>query len=259
MTIRKNQYLICLIAMLTLYSCHNHREEFHDITTYLQSNFEFSNNVLKKNRKAYYNLIHDRPSLKIKELNELDAQLDLLIFKIDNSILNNDIDLEKTIAESNQIFSGLQKIISYKKDRSLQKFEQPQASSDELILNYLKNKLVIAMANGFEYANGFTNTGHVFPKGVDSIITSKTENGIKLTLASKLGQSITENRDIVINSIKFNGQEKNLYFKLKDNYAFADIELDSLQTGYYEITGTLKFYDRHGEVRSHFSREFKVD
>ena len=242
-----------------LCNCNNQHEELNDMNSFLKRNYEFSNSVLETNRKEYHNLIYDRPSLKIKELDRLDSQLDLLIFKIDNSILNNDIDLEKTITESNQILSELQKITKHIEDHSFQEFERPKTNSNELTLNYLKNKLVIAMANAFKYATGFTISGPVYPSGVDSIITSNTENGIKLTLTSKLGQSITENRHIVVNSIKFNGQEKKVYFKLKDNYAFADIEFDSLQSGTYQISGILKFHDKKGEVQSQFDKEFIVE
>ncbi|WP_179321170.1 hypothetical protein [Winogradskyella helgolandensis] len=255
----KNHFLVYFIAISTLFSCNNQQEELNEMNSFLKTNYEFSNRILDSNRADYYTLIQEKPSLKIEELNQLDSQLDKLIFKIDNAILNKEFDLEKTIAESNHILRELKKIVKHIEDYSFQEFEQPKTNSNELVLNYLKNRLVIATINAFEYANGFTSTEPKFERAVDSIITSKTENGIKLTLTSKFGQSITENRHVVINSIKFNGQEKKVYFKLKDNYSFADIEFDSLQSGTYKIDGLLKFYGRYGEVESWFEREFIVE
>jgi len=255
----KNQFLIYFTVIFTLFACNKQQDELNEMNSFLKTNYEFSNRILKSNRANYYTLIQEKPSLKIEELNQLDSQVDILIFKIDNAILNKDYDLEKIIAESNEIFRELKKIVKYIEDYSFQEFEQPKTNSNELVLNYLKNRLVIATINAFEYANGFTSTEPKYERAVDSIITSKTENGIKLTLTSKFGQSITENRHIVINSIKFNGQEKKVYFKLKDNYSFADIEFDSLQSGTYKIDGLLKFYGRYGEVESWFEREFIVE
>ena len=255
----KNQFLIYFFAIFSLLSCSNQKEELKEMNSFLITNFEFSNKILDSNRTDYYTLIQERPSLKIAELNQLDSQLDKLIFKIDNAILNKEVDLEKTIAESNHIFRELKKIVKHIKHYSFQEFEQPKTNSNELVLNYLKNRLVIAMTNAFQFANGFTSSEPTNERAVDSVIPSKTENGIKLTLTSKYGQSITENRHIVINSIQFNGQEKKIYYKLKDNYSFADIEFDSLQSGTYKINGILKFYGRYGEVHSGFEREFKVE
>jgi len=255
----KNQFLFYFVLSFTLFACNNQQDELNEMNSFLKTNYEFSNRILDSNRASYYTIIQEKPSLKIEELNQLDSQVDLLIFKIDNAILNKDYDLENIIAESNQIFRDLKKIVKHIEDYSFQEFERPKTNSNELVLNYLKNRLVIATINAFDYANGFTSTEPTHDRAVDSIITSKTENGIKLTLTSKFGQSITENRHIEINSIKFNGQEKKIYFKLKDNYSFADIQFDSLQSGTYKIDGVLKFYGRYGEVESWFEREFEVE
>lgn len=54
-------------------------------------------------------------------------------------------------------------------------------------------------------------------------------------------------------------KKKKIYYKLKDNYSFADIEFDSLQSGIYKISGILKYYDRSGELESWFEKEFEVE
>jgi len=94
---------------------------------------------------------------------------------------------------------------------------------------------------------------------VDSIISQKTNSGIKLTLTSRFGQPIKENRHILINKIKFNGKEEKVDFELKENYSIADIELDSLRTGIYEINGILRFYHREQKFDIPFEKTIKVE
>ncbi|MBU2928453.1 hypothetical protein [Winogradskyella psychrotolerans] len=230
-----------------------------EMNSFLKTNFEFNNRILKSERRDYHTLIQELPSVKIDELDKLDSQFDLLIFKIDSLILTEEADIDKTISESNHIFRKAKEIVKNITHYSLEEFKKPKTNSNELILNHLKNRLVIAMSNAFQYANGFTLTSPTYTRGIDSIIASKTENGIKLTLTSKYGQSVPDNRDIIINSINFNGQEKKIYYKLKDNYSFADIEFDSLESGIYKISGILKYYERSGELESWFEKEFEVE
>ncbi len=255
----KNQFLIYFAIILTLFACNKKTDELNEMNSFLKTNFEFNNRVLKSERSDYHTLIQEIPSLKIDELDKLDSQFDLLIFKIDSLILIEETDIDKTISESNYIFRKAKKIVKNMADYSLEEFKKPKTDSNDLILNHLKNRLVIAMTNAFQYANGFTLSEPTYVRGVDSIITSKTENGIKLTLTSKYGQSVIDNRDILIKSIKFNGQEKKIYYKIKHNYSFADIEFDSLQNGIYKINGILKYYARSGELESWFEKEFKLE
>lgn len=255
----KNQILFYFLAIFVLFSCKNQQEELTEMKSFFKINYDFSNRILESERADYFNLIQEKPSLKIDKLNKLDLQFDLLIFKIDSLLLSKEVSLDKIIAESNHIFREVKKIVKNIENYSLKEFKQQKTNSNELVLNYLKNRLTIAMTNAFQFANGFTSTELILEKGVDSVITSKTENGIKLTLTSKYGQSIPKSRQIEINSIKHNGQKKNIYFKIKDNYSFADIEFDSLQSGIYKIKGTFKSYGRHGELKSWFEKEFKVE
>ena len=115
------------------------------------------------------------------------------------------------------------------------------------------------MAYAFEYASRQTySIDGLYKVKVDSIIQRKTDNGIKLTLTSRFGQPIKENRHILINKIELNGKEEKINFKLKDNFSFADIELDSLQTGNYKMNGILRFYHREQKFDIPFEKEFKV-
>ena len=255
----KNKFLFYFAIVLIFFACNKKADELKEMNLFLKTNFEFNHRILKSERRDYLTLIQEIPSLKIDELDKLDSQFDLLIFKIDSLILIQEADIDKTISESNHIFRKAKEIVKNISDYSLEEFKKPKTDSNELILNHLKNKLVIAMSYAFQYANGFTLSHPTYARGVDSIIASETENGIKLTLTSKYGQSVPDNRDILINSIKFNGQEKKIYYKLKDNYSFADIEFDSLQSGIYKINGILKYYGRNGELESWFEKEFEVE
>ena len=55
------------------------------------------------------------------------------------------------------------------------------------------------------------------------------------------------------------GKEEKVDCKLKDNYSFVDIELDSLQSGIYKINGILRFYNRKQKFDIPFEKEFKVE
>jgi len=230
------------------------------MNSFLQANFEFNNRALNKNKGNYYQIIEEIPSRKIEELNQLNEKFEILISNIDNAIKSNENDLEMIIAESNYILNELPKIVDNRKDYLLPETEFPKNESNELSLKFLKNRLVIAMAYAFEYGSRITySVDGLYKVDVDSIITKKTGNGVKLTLTSKYGQSIKENRHVIINNIEFNGEEKSTDFKLKDNYSFADIELNSSQSGTYKINGILRFYERDGKIDIPFEKEFKVE
>lgn len=74
---------------------------------------------------------------------------------------------------------------------------------------------MITMAYAFEFASRqhFLNDSLNIIK-VDSIISKKKAEGIKLILISKFGQSAKENRHILINNNLCNGKEKNINYKL---------------------------------------------
>lgn len=256
----KNQISAYFLAVFVLFSCKNQQEELTELNSFLQADFEFNNRVLNKNKGDYYQIIEEMPSRKIEKLNQLDEKFELLISNIDNAIKSNENDLEKIIAESNYILNELPEVVDNRKDYLLPETELQKTEPNELNLKLLKNRLVIAMAYAFEYGSRITySVDGLYKVEVDSIFVKKTENGIKLTLTSKYGQSIKENRHVIINDIEFNGQEKNTDFKLKDNYSFADIELNSLQSGSYKINGILRFYDRDGKIDIPFEKEFKVE
>jgi hypothetical protein len=258
----KNQILVYFLSIfiLSLSSCKNQEEELTEINSFLQTNFEFNNRTLNKNKGDYYRIIEEMPSREIEKLNELDSRYELLISAINKAIENKGNNLENIIAESNEILNEVPKIVDNRKDYLLPEFKQPKTGSYDLSLKYIKNRLAIAMAYAFEYASRQTySVDGLYKVDIDSIISRKIDNGIKLTLTSKFGQSIKENRHILINKIELNGKEEKIDFKLNDNYSFADIELDSLQSGIYKINGILRFYHREQKFDISFEKEFKVE
>jgi len=256
----KTQFLVYFLAIFTLFSCNNQQEELTEMNLFLQANYEFNNRTLNKNKGDYYRIIEEIPSRKIEKLNELDSKFELLISKIDTAISNKESNLESITAESNEILSEIPKLVDNRKDYLLPKFKQPKSDSDDLSLKYIKNRLVIGMTYVFEYASRKTYLADgLYTVKVDSIISQKTDSGIKLTLTSRFGQPIKENRHILINKIKFNGKEEKVDFKLKENYSIADIELDSLRTGNYEINGILRFYHRERKFDIPFEKTIKVE
>ncbi len=256
----KNQFLVYFLAISTLFSCNNQRGELTEMDSFLQANFEFNNRTLNKNKGDYYRIIEEMPTRKIEKLNVLDSKFELLISTIDSAIKNKESNLESIIAESNEILNEVPKIVNNRKDYLLPEFKQPKTDSDDLSLKYIKNRLVIAMAYVFEYASRQTySVDGLYKVQIDSIISRKTDNGIKLTLTSKYGHNIKENRHIIIDNIEFNGQEKKVNYNLKDNYSFADVEFDSLKSGTYKINGILRFYHRERKFDIPFDKVFKVE
>ena len=256
----KKQFLIYLSAILILFSCNNQQAELTEMNSFLQANYEFNNRTLNKNKGDYYRIIEEAPERKIEKLNQLDSQFEMLITKIDSAITNKESNLKAIIAESNEILNEIPKIVDNRKDYLLPEFERPKTDSNDLILRYIKNRLAIAMAYAFEYAGRQTySVDGLYKVDIDSIITRKTDSGIKLTLTSRFGQPIKENRHILINKIELNGKEQKIDFELKDNYSLADIELDSLQSGIYKMNGILRFYHREQKFDILFEKEFKVE
>jgi hypothetical protein len=230
------------------------------MNSFLQANFEFNNRTLNKNKGDYYRIIEEMPARKIEKLNELDSQFELLISTIDSAITHKKNNLKSITEESNEILSEIPKIVNNRKEYLLPEFKQPKTDSYALNLKYIKNRLVIAMAYAFEYGSRVTYySKDLGPIEINNILSSKTENGIKLTLTSRYGQNIKENRHILINKIEFNGKEEKVNFKLKDNYSIADIEFDSLQTGTYKINGILRFYHRERKYDIPFDKTITVE
>jgi hypothetical protein len=256
----KNQFLVYFLATFIIFSCKNQQEELTEMNSFLQANYEFNNRTLNKNKGDYYRMIEEMPARKIEKLNELDSQFELLISKIDNAITNKEGNLKSIIAESNEILNEIPKLVGNRKDYLLPEIKQPKSDSNDLNLKYIKNRLVIGMAYVFEYSSRQTySVDGLYKVDIDSVISQKTDNGIKLTLTSRFGQPIKENRHILINKIKFNGKEEEVDFKLKENYSIADIELNSLRTGIYEINGILRFYHREQKFDIPFEQKFKVE
>ncbi|QIJ88277.1 hypothetical protein C7H62_0468 [Mesoflavibacter sp. HG96] len=256
----KKPFLVLFLATFTLFSCKDQEAELTEMNSFLESNFEFNIRTLNKNKGDYYRIIEEMPSREIEKLNELDLRFESLISTIEKAIENKEKNLENIIAESNEILNEVQKVVDNRKDYLLPEFKKPKTDSKDLSLKYIKNRLAIAMAYAFEYASRQTySVDGLYKVDVDSIISRKTDNGIKLTLTSRFGQPIKENRHILINKIELNGKEEKVDFKLKDNYSFADIELDSLQSGIYKMNGILRFYHREQKFDIPFEKEFKVE
>ncbi|EDP95304.1 hypothetical protein U8527_15910 [Kordia algicida OT-1] len=256
----KNQILVYFLIISTFFSCNTQQEELSEMHLFLQANYEFSNRTLNKNKGDYYRMIEDVPRKKIENLHELDVKFEMLISKIDSAIKHKESNLESIIAESDEILNEVPKMVNNRKDYLLPAFKQPITNSNDLTLKYIKNRLVIAMAYVFEYASRITYAvDGLYSVKVDDIITRKTESGIKLTLTSRHGQAIKENRHIIIDKIERNGVEEKVEYKLKDNYAIADVALDSLQTGIYKINGMLRFYHREGKFDIPFDKTITVE
>ncbi|PQJ31984.1 hypothetical protein BST92_08630 [Nonlabens arenilitoris] len=250
---------VLLCSTFFLFSCEEKIEGSEEMSSYLRQSFEFNNRILNKYKAEYCQLTESQPSREIVRLNELDAKFKSLIIKIDEAILNDAYNLKNITSESKEIFNELPKIVDNRKDYLLNQLIEPKNNSHELRLRYLKNRLVIAMAYAFEYGSRKTLSVDSFYKvEIDSIISRKIENGIKLTFTSEYGQAIKENRHIIINQMELNGQQKMIDYKLKDNYSFADIEFQSLQKGTYEIDGALRFYGRDGEIDIPFHKTMEV-
>ncbi|WP_206052176.1 hypothetical protein [Nonlabens xiamenensis] len=230
------------------------------MSTFLNENFEFNNRILNNYKAEYYQLIDEQPSRKVNRLNKLDSIYDTLILEIDETILNGSSGIDEIISRTAKLYKELPFLVDNRQDYLITNKLRTSDISTDLKLRFLKNRLVISMAYAFEYATRKTAWADGFNKvEVEGILSQKTQDGIKLTLTSEFGQSIDDNRHVVINSIEFNGQLKNVEYKLKSNYSFADIEFPNLQNGTYVVKGALRFYDRDGQIDIPFRKTFEVE
>ncbi|WCO03495.1 hypothetical protein [Psychroserpens ponticola] len=254
----KNRFLVYFLAIFTFFSCKNQQEEISDNSFY-QANYEFSNKVLNRYKREYYLKIEEQPSRKIDELNQLDSRFQLLISNIDKAISNKDSNLEEITSEYNKILNAIPKIVNNRKDYLSSEFKPIKSNSNELNLNYIKNRLSIAMTYAFEYANRTTYAS-------DKLITAKInsysskigDNGIKVSLTSNLELYKIKNRHIIVNKIEFNGREKKVEYTLKERYSFVDFEFDSLQKGTYRINGIFRFYEGNKKIDIPINEVFTV-
>ncbi len=253
----KNKFLFYFLIIIALFSCENRQEEITELNNLLDTNYEFNKRILNTYKGDYYQIISEQSYRKIENINELDSKFESLISDIDNAISNKESNLENIILKSNDLFNEIPKIVDNREDYLFPELKKTKDTSQKL--RFLKNKLVIAMASAFEYASRKICGLSIRKVEIDNVFSRKTKNGTKLTLTSKYGQNIKENRHITINKIEFNGQEKKLDYKLKNNYSVVDIELDSLQKGTYRIKGIMTFYERGGKFDIPFNKEVEVE
>ena len=256
MKYRKLIYFLIVVSILI--SCNSESKKPVEINDSLKEYYDFNFHTLNIYKAKYYEMIAEQPSRNIVDLNELDLKFESLLKKIDHSSLSKGDNYENIISESKIIFEEIKNIVENKRDYLLPEFDPSKFKSNKSFLASLKNRLVIAMAYAFEF--GSRKTSWIFTINevkVDSVIAQQNENGIKLTLTSKNGQISKKDNHIIIQSIKFNGKKKNIDYKLKDNFSFADIEFDSLQKGSYYINGVLRYYTRNGKIDIPFDKKFE--
>src|SRR5690554_5824928 len=222
----KNYLLVYFFAIFTLLSCKNNKDEIVEMNLFLQENYEFNRKMLNQFKGDYYIRIQEQPESKIELLNELDTNYKELISSIDSAIFNQAVNIDKLILEYNSFLNEIEQVVNSNKEYLVTDLEPKitnKIKSKEFRLNTMKNKLAIAMVYAFEYASrpNYVSDG-LYKIEVDSIISKTDNNGTKLTLTSKYGQTIKNNRYIIINKIESNGQEKKVDYKLKDNYSFTD-------------------------------------
>ena len=260
----KSQFLVYFFAFFTFFSCQNQREETTELNSFLESNYEFNFRVLNQNRGNYYQRIEEQPYRAVDKIDQLDSKFELLIANIDRAIANKENNLEKIISDFQIIMDEIPEIVDYRKNYLQTEFdyiEKIKTDSNKFYLNCLKNRLVIAISYAFEYSvNNWTdNFDGLLNVNVNSYFSQINENGIKLSLTSAYGQTIRENRRIIINKIEFNGNEKKINYELKDNFSFTDIEFDSLQKGSYQINGILRYYERDEKIDIPINEKFEVE
>lgn len=255
----KNRILFYSLIFIFLLSCKPKQVEINELNNMLNENFEFNERVLNLFRGQYYQIASEQPSRQIKNLDELDVKFDSLISLIDKALItNNKDDYQKIILQSNEVLTKTHKITNYKSNYFSFKLDETE---DELHkLRLLKGKLVLAMANTFEYACNIPCELSIIRKvEIDSIISKHTNQGTNLTLTSKYGQSIKENRRIIINKIEHNGKEKKLDYTLNKNYSMVDIEFNSLEKGTYVIEGIFRVYTKDGNIDIPFNKKAIVE
>lgn len=254
------QIILYLIISVFILSCDNSEKEQNELALFLEENFEFNNRLLNTYKAEYYQVSADQPSRKINRLEQLDETFEELMSDIDKAISNGTGKTDSIKSKTAKIKKELPLLVDNRQDYLLTNIQQPNVFKTELELRYLKNRLVISMAYAFEYASRKTVWVDGFYKiEVDSIITQKTKDGIKLTLTSEFGQAIDDDRHVVIKSIKLNGQPQDIDYKLKSNYSFADIDFPRLLNGTYEVKGALRFYGREGQIDIPFQKIFEVE
>ena len=260
----KTQFLVYSLVIFTFFSCQNQREETTELNSFLQSNYEFNFRVLNHNRGNYFQRIEEQPYRAVDKIDQLDSKFEILIANIDRAIANKENNIENIISDFQIIMDEIPKIVNNRTDYLQTEFdniEKVKTDSNEFYLNCLKNRLVIATSYAFEYSvnNWIDDFDGLHKVNVNSYFTKINENGIKLSLTSKYGQTIRENRRIIINEIEFNGNEKKINYELKDNFSFADIEFDSLQKGSYQINGILRYYERDEIFDIPINEKFEVE
>lgn len=260
----KSYLLVYFFAIFTLLSCNNNKDEIVEMNLFLQDNYEFNRKMLIQFKGEYYERIAENPERKIEKLNELNPKYEELILNIDSAISNQETNIDKLILEYNGFLNEIEQIVNSNKEylvADLGPKITTKTKSNEFRLNTMKNRLVIAMVYAFEYASRPLVYADGFPK-VDTVkthISPVSDKGIKITLSSIFAQKTFERRQVMINKIQLNGQDKKVNFRLNDNHSFADIILDSLQKGNYRIEGVLRYYVRTGIFDVPFEEKFNVE
>lgn len=255
--------LVYLITIFTFLSCKNNKDEIVEMNLFLQENYKFNRKMLNQFKGDYFIRIQEQPERKIELLNELDTKYKDLISNIDSAISNKTTNIDRLILEYNNFLNEIEQVVKNNKEYLVVDLEPKittKTNSNEFRLNTMKNRLVIAMVYAFEYASkplAYTDSFRI--DTLKTHITPVSDKGIKITLSSILAQKTFEKKQVIINKIQLNGQDKKVNFRLKDNHSFADIILDSLQVGSYRLEGVLRYYERTGIFDVPFEEKFNVE
>ena len=260
----KNYLLVFGIITFTFLSCEKNQEEIKAFNSYLKANYEFNTKTLNIQKGEYYIRASEKIEFHNEKLNELDTKFEVLITDVEKAISSKETNIEHIIARYEEILNEIPQITNHNKEYLIKELGvgiYDKTNTIEFRLNIFKNKLVMSMYYAFEYINKptFIACGFRRIESANTEIKHNTDKNVTVTLSSDVIQLEKENRQIIVNSIHHNGRKTETNHFINDNYAFADITLDSLQKGNYKLIGVVRYYLRSGKIDIPFEESFKVD
>ncbi|MDT8412556.1 MAG: hypothetical protein RQ875_08860 [Vicingaceae bacterium] len=261
--------------ILVIFSCGLSEEQVKEHERQYETYFEFADNngqffrisiaiEMVESPNSYFKKTYYQNVLKI------DSLLKTSYYLIDSAITSpNNYLFEEAQTMYDSTFSfinskfnkeedGLKELYlpPYKSD-----FEKLNISENKLMLIQMKIDLAISYCSYMELLYDLLKggcSGFGVSPNLKSSSTVDSSGTVIINLTDEAMQLSKEGRHIIIEEVKKNGSSINPKYSSTNDYTFANIRLDSLEKGNYQIKGKVRYYTVKGIKDYMFKEEIKV-
>lgn len=252
-----------ILLLLNLSSCQKDTsKDIKALNSFLNENYQIKAKVLKNQQEEYSIKVQEIPRTRNIKLDTVWIKYEALISKLTQNITSKNHSIETIQNEYHQLLNEIETIVQkedgYTIDRLLTTNNTSQLDK-EYHLRMMRNNLIIAMSYTFEYLNKPPSIIHDVStiKHIETKV-KQLDDRVLITLSSVKAQLVQKGRHLFIDQILLNDSKINIEPTIVKNVSFANIVLDSLQSGNYSIQGKIHINEEGKIIEIPFLQKFEV-